>query len=325
VLLLLFMIMVLCVTHSNDFYTIDIVQQHLQKLGISSFRMNTDEFAIRYRLQYNTRDCCLVTNGQTIHASQISAIWYRKLWALQTPLDLDPAYRNTFVREYETYRNLFFQALRQLPWINSMEADHAAGHNKLLQLYTAEAVGLTIPPTIFTNDQAAANNFFDVCGGDIIVKLHSALSKSMRGDGLFFPTTRLTVQDLESLDMLPYCPMIFQQYIPKAYELRIVYIEGTFFTGKIHSGNQTDWRTMAGSTSPWLPYILPVHEQEKLDALMRRLQLSFGAIDMIRQPDGEYVFLEVNPQGEWGMLQKHLNYPIGETIAEKLKMRINNG
>jgi glutathione synthase/RimK-type ligase-like ATP-grasp enzyme len=317
--------MVLCVTHSNDFYNIDIVQQHLQKLGIPSYRMNTDEFAIRYRLQYDTKDCCLVTNDQTIHASQIRAVWYRKLWALQIPPDLDPAYRETFIKEYETYRNLFFHSLQSVPWINNMEADHTAGRNKLWQLSTAKAVGLTVPPTIFTNDPVVANNFFDARGGDIVVKLHSALSKSMQGDGLFFPTTRLTARDRESLDMLSYCPMIFQQYIPKAYELRIVYVAGTFFTGKIHSGDQTDWRTIAGGTSPWLPYILPSQEQEKLDALMRSLNLSFGAIDMIRQPDGEYVFLEVNPQGEWGMLQKHLNYPIGETIAETLKTRIYNG
>ncbi len=52
--------------------------------------------------------------------------------------------------------------------------------------------------------------------------------------------------------------------------------------------------------------------------LMQRLDLCFGAIDIIRRPDGEYVsLLEVNPQGEWGMLQKYLGYPIAETIAEK--------
>jgi glutathione synthase/RimK-type ligase-like ATP-grasp enzyme len=46
---------------------------------------------------------------------------------------------------------------------------------------------------------------------------------------------------------------------------------------------------------------------------------------MIRRPDGEYVFLEVNPQGEWGMLQKYLGYPIAQTIAEKLVNKIQHG
>ena len=33
-------------------------------------------------------------------------------------------------------------------------------------------------------------------------------------------------------------------------------------------------------------------------------------------------FLEVNPQGEWGMLQRDLGLPIGEAIAIKLVNRI---
>ena len=34
--------------------------------------------------------------------------------------------------------------------------------------------------------------------------------------------------------------------------------------------------------------------------------------------DGQYYFLEVNPTGEWGMLQRDLDLPIAENIAETL-------
>jgi glutathione synthase/RimK-type ligase-like ATP-grasp enzyme len=57
--------------------------------------------------------------------------------------------------------------------------------------------------------------------------------------------------------------------------------------------------------------------------MMNTMGLVFGAIDVIKQKDGQYVFLEVNPQGEWGMLQRDLGYPIGETIANKLVERKN--
>ena len=46
--------------------------------------------------------------------------------------------------------------------------------------------------------------------------------------------------------------------------------------------------------------------------------LAFGAIDLIRTPEGGHVFLEVNPAGEWGMLEKELDYPIAEAIAGAL-------
>ena len=51
---------------------------------------------------------------------------------------------------------------------------------------------------------------------------------------------------------------------------------------------------------------------------MSELGLVFGAVDLICTPSGEYVFLEVNPGGEWGMLERDLGLPISEAIAEAL-------
>jgi glutathione synthase/RimK-type ligase-like ATP-grasp enzyme len=51
---------------------------------------------------------------------------------------------------------------------------------------------------------------------------------------------------------------------------------------------------------------------------MRRLGLAYGAIDLIETPEGGHVFLEVNPGGEWGMLEHDLGLPISEAIADAL-------
>lgn len=320
--------MVLCITHSNDYYTIDLVQQHLEKMGVPSFRLNVDEWATEYNIHYTIQQCRFSGAGRTITDTQISAVWYRKLWDLKMPHNLDPAYNAVFTREYLTFRDLFLHSLQRVPWMNPLQADHAVCSDKLQQLRVAYAVGLSIPASIFTNDPAQIRDFFKRCGNQVVMKLHNALSKSMKGDGAFFPTTRLSEADLEHLHLLAYCPMIFQEYIPKAYELRIVYVDGVFFTGKIVPADgalPTDWRTLAGNAGQWQPYTLPAAVQEKISRLMKNLGLVFGALDMIRHTNGEYVFLEVNPQGEWGMLQKQLDYPIGETIAEKLVTRIKNG
>lgn len=321
--------MILCLTHSGDYYTIDIVQQALQQQGVPVFRLNTDEFGVRYQLTYTLQasqaEYALHTNDQTIYASQITGVWYRKLWQLQLPNDLDTAWQPIFTREYQTHLQLFLNAICQVPWINDMHAARAVCNDKLQQLVAAQAAGLSVPKTIFSNDPDAVQAFFHRCNGEVVMKLHSALSRSMKGDGPSFPTTRLAAVDLAHLQTLAYCPMIFQQYIPKMYELRIVYIDGTFFTGKIPAEHQhiTDWRTIVSAPISWQPYELPAPVQEKISKLMQGLQLSFGAIDMIKHTNGDYVFLEVNPFGEWGMLQKYLGYPIGETIAQKLINRIH--
>lgn len=316
--------MVLCLTHSGDYYTIDIVQQHLQRAGVPSFRLNSDEFGLRYRIAYTLRngkpECCLTTSDQTIYASDISAVWYRKLWDLSIPEELDPAWHDTYTKEYHTYRQIFFNALAHVPWMNPMDTDHFVNNDKLHQLSVARAAGLSVPATLLTNHADSIRSFSEQYGHNLVMKLHGALSKSMSGQTPFFPTTRIGRDDLENLDLLSYCPMIFQEYIPKSYELRIAFVDGIFFAGKIPGAgvDKTDWRITPGGPLKWELYQLPAAIEQKLMKLMDDLGLLFGAIDMIRHPNGDYVFLEVNPQGEWGMLQKQLGYPIGETIAEKL-------
>ncbi|RPE05580.1 ATP-grasp ribosomal peptide maturase [Chitinophaga lutea] len=319
--------MILCITHSQDTYTIDLVQQHLEQLGYPSFRFNSDEFGTRYRLRYRLTAAgpqYQLEHGNTlIDAADITGVWYRKLWELKVPASLDPAYVPAFVKEYNTSLHIFLDSL-DVPWINRIDIDHAVSGNKLLQLTAAQAAGLAVPQTLFSNHAEDAIRFYDDHNGDVVVKLHGALSKTMDGRGDFFPTTRLRKEDVPMLESLSACPMILQQYIPKDRELRIVYVDGEFFTGSLRAPDTTDWRTASTTIIQWEPFVLPPAQEEKITRLMQLLGLPFGAIDMIVQPDGQYVFLEVNPQGEWGMLQKYLGFPIAETIAEKLVQKITH-
>jgi glutathione synthase/RimK-type ligase-like ATP-grasp enzyme len=143
----------------------------------------------------------------------------------------------------------------------------------------------------------------------------------MSGENLI--STMIIEEDtLEHIADIAYCPMIFQPYIDKEYELRIVYIAGEFFTGKINNSENVDWR-LAQENYAWSAYELPENVKTGLASMMEEMGLYIGAIDMIRGKDGAYYFLEVNPQGEWGMLQKDLGFPIAERIADNLINRIN--
>ena len=136
-------------------------------------------------------------------------------------------------------------------------------------------------------------------------------------------TLLIEEKDLDQLSNIAACPMIFQPYVEKDYELRIVYLDGAFFAGKINSSAHTDWR-VSQENFFWEEYKLPKHIQENLHLMMKEMDLVFGAIDIIKSKDGNYYFLEVNPQGEWGMLQKELGFPIAEGIADYLIKRILN-
>jgi hypothetical protein len=48
------------------------------------------------------------------------------------------------------------------------------------------------------------------------------------------------------------------------------------------------------------------------------MSLGFGSLDFIVTPDGEHVFLEVNPVGQFGWIVEQTGLPIYERLAELL-------
>ena len=53
-------------------------------------------------------------------------------------------------------------------------------------------------------------------------------------------------------------------------------------------------------------------------AIVKELNLTFGALDFILTPDDKYVFLEVNINGQWAYIESMLGLPISDAIAELL-------
>jgi glutathione synthase/RimK-type ligase-like ATP-grasp enzyme len=315
--------MILCITHSQDFYNIDIFFDYLQSKNILFFRLNSDGLSHQMKLNL-TDDSFIITDesGNKINSKDIKAVWHRKSWNIAIPEDLDENYAAVFLNEYESLRFNLFTALEHLPWINSLQTERKIESNKILQLKLAKKNGLIIPETLFSNDEEAVKEFFyQFCHGKAIAKLHGTISKSMNGQEMV-STLLFEENNLEQLSDIAVCPMIFQPYIEKEYELRIVYLNGEFFTGKINSNAHADWRIYQ-SEFIWEPYELPKNIEENLNLMMQEMGLVFGAIDMIKSTNGNYYFLEVNPQGEWGMLQKELDFPIAQRIADYLINRIH--
>lgn len=320
--------MILCISHSQDYYNIDLVMRAVGSCGMEAVRMNSDTFGHESSFSFSYTDDYPVykirlDKGREIYTDEIRAVWNRKLWKITIPAQLDKSYEHIYEQEYLTMRNILLDSMGNIPWFNPLPAEIKVTGNKLYQLQIAARNGLAIPQTLFSNNSLEVTDFFyNNCKGGMIVKMHGTLSTSMLGNTPAFPTTKILEEHLEQLDSLIYCPMIFQEYISKEYELRVMYVDGLTFTGKIATNDTiTDWRYTAAGLQ-WEPYTLPPAVCLQIKAMMQELGLHTGAIDLIKDRDGKYVFLEVNPSGEWGMLQKFLGYPIAETIARKLIEKI---
>lgn len=316
---------VLLLTHCGDFYTVDLVSQALARRGVRAIRFNTDLFPSTVKLSSRAGDdraALLYTEaGEQISAAEVRAVWARKLWSPRMADDLDERYRSMCVGESAAALEGFLDALHDARWVNDLQSQQAA-ENKQRQLRVAAGAGLRVPRTLVTNDPAAARQFFAETEGQTVAKLLRPLTVSMDAAQPFVYTSRVREEDLACAETLRHSPMVFQELIPKARELRVAWVECEAFTGALDasgtSRGHTDWRRAAPGECRWQKAQLPAEVSSGLQALMSELGLVFGAVDLICTPSGEHVFLEVNPSGEWGMLERDLRLPISEAIAEAL-------
>ena len=79
-----------------------------------------------------------------------------------------------------------------------------------------------------------------------------------------------------------------------------------------------DWRHYDDPSVRYSAHTLPGDIERRCRQLVERLGLSFGAIDLILTPSGEYVFLEINANGQWGFIELSTGLPIAEAVVDFL-------
>jgi MvdC family ATP-grasp ribosomal peptide maturase len=316
---------VLLISHSGDFFTIDRVAEALSKKGVQPFRLDTDKFPLEVQLtaQFDRSKIYhkLEYGTHSITTEQVKAVWMRRIWEPELSKDLAPQFQEACIRESKATLDGFWDSLREARWVDNLEQINLA-HNKLRQLRVASEVGFVIPQTLVTNKAESAREFFKQVKGKMVSKLLTALSHTMESTSFFVYTSTVKEEDLLDAESLRYCPMVFQEEIPKQLELRVVYVNGNIFVGaldaSVYKESKVDWRRPGVAVGAWQFHELPDQVVSRLKAFMAKFGLLFGALDFILTPSGEYVFLEINPLGEWGMLERDLDLPISNAIADAL-------
>jgi glutathione synthase/RimK-type ligase-like ATP-grasp enzyme len=110
--------------------------------------------------------------------------------------------------------------------------------------------------------------------------------------------------------------------VPKRFDVRVTIVGRQVFAAAIDSQSDLsasiDWRLTDNPALPHHAVTLPESLTANLIRLMECLGLTFGAIDLVERPDGEFVFLEVNPSGQWLWLDRMLDLGISEAVADWL-------
>ena len=228
--------------------------------------------------------------------------------------------KNYLTDEFSTALQGLFSSWRNKKWLCS----HAASSfTKLNALQVAASVGLTIPDTLITNQKAVLSAFLAKHPKGIITKpLYEA--QFIHIDHELFNLHTLVV-DSAAMEEIPETFHLskLQQRIEKKYEVRVFYLDGECYPMAIMS--QTDQKTSVDyrnynteKPNRNVPHLLPAMINEKIINFMKAMELNTGSIDFIKSTDNEYVFLEVNPHGQFGMVSAPCNYYLEEKIADYL-------
>jgi glutathione synthase/RimK-type ligase-like ATP-grasp enzyme len=186
----------------------------------------------------------------------------------------------------------------------------------------AGALGFELPPTLVTNSPEDFLEFYRQHHGNIISKLAESSFAESFGQDFWRFTEVVSKRDLGYAEAIRYCPLIFQAYVPKRLELRITVVGRVAFAVAIHSqeSNRTrhDWRRYDEFRTNYSPHELPSDVAQRCLRLVENLGLCYGAIDMVLTPDGRYVFLEINPNGQYLWIENQTGMPISDAICDLL-------
>jgi ATP-GRASP peptide maturase of grasp-with-spasm system len=248
--------------------------------------------------------------------SEFSSYWYRRgMFSFINKYNTGVEQFDDFLKiEYGKIIEFIYFRLRKLKSINCIEFCNV---NKLIVNTIAKDIGILTPKDLIFSSKDAIIRY----------KLEEPfLTKPIGGGAInifesFSTYNYSTLLETKKIKNINFFPSLIQNYVHKKYELRIFYFHGEFFSMAIMS--QLDKQTAIDfrkynveRPNRTVPFNLPYDVKEKLNTLMMKLNLNCGSIDMIVTPENEYVFLEVNPVGQFGMTSYPCNFQLERKIAE---------
>jgi ATP-GRASP peptide maturase of grasp-with-spasm system len=322
----------ICIFSSvSDHSTTDVIRW-LRHLGVSDvLRINSDDdsdYPIALEVRSNT--LAVRFESRVISLSEITAVWYRKgsNWfcnQFDNPTFPEhPAlskYMSTKLRREEARLTEYFHYLIQdsVPSLGSMSTNNP---NKLLVLRAASDAGLVVPRFLISNSIQILRD--EICTNQPFIT--KAISDGLYlfddvdgSTGYYSYTEDVVSADFDDLtDFIS--PSLIQEKIFKQFELRVFILQDRAFAMAIFSQSdeqtKVDFRKYNESVpNRTVPFALPGEISEKLFAVFRSLGLTTGSVDMIVDQADRFVFLEINPVGQFGMVSTPCNYFLEREIA----------
>ncbi|HEY6631469.1 MAG TPA: hypothetical protein VIZ90_08455 [Rhizobiaceae bacterium] len=189
-----------------------------------------------------------------------------------------------------------------------------SNNSKTYQALLLRECGLMVPPTLVTNDPAAALQFYEDCGRAVIYKSLSGIRSIVR---------RLEGEQMARLELLRNGPAQFQAFIP-GENVRVHTVGDRLFATRVRT-EAVDYRYARrdGHGISMEPATLPPAIEAACLRVAHELGLLMTGIDLKETPEGDYYCFEVNPCPGFIFYERQTGQPISTALVDLLRQEAN--
>jgi len=303
---------ILFLTNKFDL-TVDYLIHQVKSYRIDYLRINSEDIndiSITIEMKGNTN---VRIADSLFDLGELKSVYFRRSPSLfpATKNSEDEAFVNRERRHFFEGMLLTFDCF----WINPMYSTHIA-ERKLFQLKIANQLGFLTPNTLISNDSNIIKSFIDRNSSCIIKPISYGLQK--RGESFYsMYTSDLQPHSIPN-NVIFESPALIQSKIFNYRDIRATVVGRNIFSASIiKKSKEVDWRR-PDIEKIFEKHSLPADLENKIHLLNSFLNLNYSAIDFILDNEGNYIFLEINPVGEWAWLEKELEFPISGKLLEML-------
>lgn len=299
---------ILIITNTIDLTADYIIDKYKQE--ISFFRFNTDRFN-DYTISITPDETIIEYKDKTakVYLTRCDSLYYRKI-SLPDLSEYEPHFHTLMQREMLTV----IEGIAETFGKNAITRPSILrkADNKIVQMKIAKELNFNLPKSLITNSNPVADN---LCSNNKSIVKPISFGKIIDENKVGFIQTNL-VNKTSFIHELNYSPAYFQAYVNKDYEIRLTIVDNYFFGVRIDSTNKVDWRK-EDSKLIYNNVNIPEDIRGKCLQMMKLLNLKFAAFDFIVS-NGEYIFLELNANGQWLWLEEELNLKISNALVDNL-------
>ena len=307
--------MLLILTSDKDL-TADFLIVELLRRRLPYFRLNAEELVrtgFKFSIDKDSVHRELSLGDKRVDLNDIHAVWYRRAVSPGPVADVSLAER-AFIAGELRHIAMGLVWNPAITWVNPIDKVSIAEH-KLYQLQVARQLGMQVPRTLVSSDATELRDFAAANTNGTICKpiFHGLFAGEDAHYSVY--TRRVAPESLET-DCVKVCPVLLQEEILRIADVRATFIGSKCFVADIKGEcNLVDWRDPNHAVEYSVASLT-----DKFEAICRakldKLGLIYGAFDFVRTPEGDLVFLEVNPTGEWAWLEDRLGFPMRDAFVD---------